>query len=372
MSAEFAEPATEFQKTHRIATLLDEHRGELEELKTQFAGREDDEILLFRFLAGMHWNMDDAKARLEKNLEWREKVDFKGILEKYGDEGIKQEDLPFGKAVNRWWPHCEDYCRDRSGNQVAIVRIGQIDFKGLTTNVSIDEMREYMRVLSIRVVLENQKTSRKTGYLAKCVRIIDLEGLSSSHIQHLLLDYLRTSMDADFPENMWKTFIVNSPTIFTMAWKVVQTFLDARTKAKVKILGSQFHKEIEPFIDIEQLPECLGGKNLKPCSTDYEKDFQTETVSAGSSFVSEIEVSAEGDIVQWEFRVIQYDIQFKIEFKDESGSIKPLKAITTVALDDGVQSGEVLAPGKGVVLFTFDNTHASWYSKTVKFLVNKQ
>jgi len=50
-------------------------------------------------------------------------------------------------------------------------------------------------------------------------------------------------------------FIINAPFIFTGVWAVVKPWLDARTKEKIKIIGSGYKKELLKNIDENNLPE---------------------------------------------------------------------------------------------------------------------
>lgn len=54
-------------------------------------------------------------------------------------------------------------------------------------------------------------------------------------------------------------FIVNAPMLFTGVWAVVKGFIDEKTRAKIKICGSKYHKELAEFVDAENLPDFLGG-----------------------------------------------------------------------------------------------------------------
>jgi len=95
------------------------------------------------------------------------------------------------------------------------------------------------------------------------VAILDLTGLSMSNISSTVLGYVRavSGIDqANYPgacehlravrggginsrllallstiaaEQMYKTFVINAPSIFAIAWKVIRGFLDPRTVSKV-------------------------------------------------------------------------------------------------------------------------------------------
>lgn len=42
-------------------------------------------------------------------------------------------------------------------------------------------------------------------------------------------------------------------------WYFIKGLLDARTAAKVCIVGSKYKKELEGIVPPESIPECLGG-----------------------------------------------------------------------------------------------------------------
>jgi hypothetical protein len=54
-------------------------------------------------------------------------------------------------------------------------------------------------------------------------------------------------------------FIVNAPMLFTGVWAVVKGFLDERTRQKIKICGSKYQKELLEVVDVDNLPDFLGG-----------------------------------------------------------------------------------------------------------------
>ena len=62
--------------------------------------------------------------------------------------------------------------------------------------------------------------------------------------------------------------IVNAPWSFTAVWSVIQSWLDERTRSKIKIVGGKPIKELVKYIDEDQIPEFLGGKNKAPLEKD--------------------------------------------------------------------------------------------------------
>lgn len=55
-------------------------------------------------------------------------------------------------------------------------------------------------------------------------------------------------------------FIINAPMLFSGIWAVVKPWVDKKTRKKVHIIGSHYMKELEKFIDVENIADFLGGK----------------------------------------------------------------------------------------------------------------
>ena len=54
-------------------------------------------------------------------------------------------------------------------------------------------------------------------------------------------------------------FIVNAPMLFSATWSIVSKFIDKKTKEKITICGSNFSKKIAELVDMDKLPDFLGG-----------------------------------------------------------------------------------------------------------------
>eukprot|EP00658_Telonema_sp_P-2_P001992 TRINITY_DN10749_c0_g1_i2.p1 TRINITY_DN10749_c0_g1~~TRINITY_DN10749_c0_g1_i2.p1 ORF type:complete len:158 (-),score=50.27 TRINITY_DN10749_c0_g1_i2:637-1110(-) len=63
------------------------------------------------------------------------------------------------------------------------------------------------------------------------------------------------------PEMLARVFIINTPLLFRGAFNIFALIMDERTKEKVKVLGSDYQKELSKYIDAEYLPEFAGGSN---------------------------------------------------------------------------------------------------------------
>ena len=56
-------------------------------------------------------------------------------------------------------------------------------------------------------------------------------------------------------------YVINAPVVFTSVWAVVKQLVDAKTRAKVDILGSKYSSKLLADIDADCLPQSLGGND---------------------------------------------------------------------------------------------------------------
>ena len=62
-----------------------------------------------------------------------------------------------------------------------------------------------------------------------------------------------------YPELMGKVFICNAPLIFTSIFSIIKGWLDEKTRQKIQIHSGDPLPELLKFMDIEQIPDFLGG-----------------------------------------------------------------------------------------------------------------
>ena len=70
-------------------------------------------------------------------------------------------------------------------------------------------------------------------------------------------------INADYyPEIMGKMIISNAPSIFSGIWGLIKGWVDEKTRKKICIVGNP-QKVLSEFLDIDNLPKFLGGKNIE-------------------------------------------------------------------------------------------------------------
>lgn len=75
----------------------------------------------------------------------------------------------------------------------------------------------------------------------------------------LLKQALKINSDY-YPEIMGKMIISNAPTIFSGIWAIVKGWIDEKTRKKIVVVGNPT-KILSEFIDMDNLPIFMGGKN---------------------------------------------------------------------------------------------------------------
>ena len=86
--------------------------------------------------------------------------------------------------------------------------------------------------------------------------IVDLRGLSLSLVKKDNRAFIKSAMGfsaACYPETVHKIFIVNSPTFFSMIWKVVRPWVDPVTADKLQVMGVHSESKLHALtgLDIE-------------------------------------------------------------------------------------------------------------------------
>lgn len=134
-------------------------------------------------------------------------------------------------------------------------------------------MHSYLRQL------ERQRISNPQFRRYEVVCIIDLDGLTTSHLTKRALDIVQKQTEVDslcFPETLKHLVIINAPGFFAMTWKLISKWIDARTVSKITILGTnrtRWVTKLRELVEPDQLPVDYGGTGMS-----IERYLEKETV----------------------------------------------------------------------------------------------
>jgi len=129
-----------------------------------------------------------------------------------------------------------------------------------------------------------EDATQRFGHLVtQQVVIMDMAGMSFRPDQRALTIFrdFAGMMSRNYPETLYKQFIINAPRVFSAIWRIVRVWLDPNTREKVRyvrprhtvlrpptcssrpvqvhVLGSTFAPTLLQHIDAHQLPVEYGG-----------------------------------------------------------------------------------------------------------------
>mmetsp|Transcript_8093 Transcript_8093/g.11122 ORF Transcript_8093/g.11122 Transcript_8093/m.11122 type:complete len:330 (+) Transcript_8093:52-1041(+) len=161
------------------------------------------------------------------------------------------------------------YGRDKLGRPVCYEQLGKLEPTDLEA-YGVDKLKAgHIRFMEELTKLKWQITRKEKDnkLLYKHVHIIDMEGFGWKHMGSKFRGTIREIMGIDsnfYPETLQKLFILNSSMTFRTLWAFVKPWIHPLTVARITMLGYDKKYNLEQmmeFIDIDQIPEYLGGKN---------------------------------------------------------------------------------------------------------------
>jgi len=219
----------------------------------------EDQWTLVRFLRARGQDgardIDKSVAMIQKNMEWKQA---------YGVEDILNQPFQEAEAISTLYK-VGFFNTTKEGNPVYIDRLGALDVDQLYAVANHDRLMQYHIALYEDMLLNKLPAcSRAKGSrVVQIFSILDLEGCSTrsildSKIRSFLGSIMSTDSD-NYPEILYRMFIINAPSIFSMTWNAFSSFLDKNTVAKISILGSRYTNQLLEYIDGDKLPTFLGG-----------------------------------------------------------------------------------------------------------------
>ena len=173
---------------------------------------------------------------------------------------------------------------DKSGMPVYFDRMGGLDYKKMVGEKGPEAVLQYFIWYSectwhYRLPAASMAAGK---YVGKGLYVMDLDGFAltkhfTADTRNFIKAFIKIASD-NYPESIYKTYIVNAPFVFRTVWSFVSQFLDARQKAKFSIMGSQkeFLPKLLEVMDISDIPVQFGGKD-ESC-TFYEEQGPWQTL----------------------------------------------------------------------------------------------
>eukprot|EP01007_Sphenomonas_quadrangularis_P000093 NODE_1041_length_1030_cov_452.697248_g865_i0.p1 GENE.NODE_1041_length_1030_cov_452.697248_g865_i0~~NODE_1041_length_1030_cov_452.697248_g865_i0.p1 ORF type:complete len:307 (-),score=55.66 NODE_1041_length_1030_cov_452.697248_g865_i0:78-998(-) len=221
-------------------------KGPLREKIPELAKYPDD--FIWRFLKARKYDLDQTCKMIIDWFTWRreERID-----------SVTEENFP--ADCSKLYP-CGYHGRDKRGNYIRVERPGQ--------SSPGDAFDKYSMDVALRWHVCVMETGRKTfesmlgGTGDGVVVIMDLSGFGVKHFNKQSMRFSKTVAALDYacyPEFLREVYVVNAPTAFGGAWKILSHLMDANTRSKIQVLGKDYMQTLSQHVDPAQLPNFLGG-----------------------------------------------------------------------------------------------------------------
>ncbi|CAN0316300.1 unnamed protein product [Lampetra fluviatilis] len=289
----------------------------------------DEHIL--RFLRARDFNVDKAKEMLCQSLSWRKQYQVDYLLETWG--------LP--PALADYYAGGWHY-QDRDGRPLYILRLGQMDTKGLVKAMGEESLLRHVLSINEEGLRRCEENTNNSGHpISSWTCLVDLEGLNMRHLWRpgvkALLRVIEV-VEANYPETLGRLLIVRAPRVFPVLWTLVSPFINDNTRHKFLIYGGNDYQGpggLVDYIDKDVIPDFLGGdclcdvpegglvpKSLYRTGDDAEHGddirlwtdtiYQSACVQKGAPHEVVIDIPEASSVITWDFDVIKGDVAFNL------------------------------------------------------------
>lgn len=269
------EEETEGKESEYVLNKIHDTLGDLDPIATRdhfwsMLRVETPDAVLLKFARARKWRTDKIMSMIAHSMSWREEAQVDAIINggelafyENGEEGVVKN-LELQKAFITG--------RDKQGRPVLLAR-PRLHFAHDQAEADIEKY--------CLLVIEQAKLFFRTPVETATI-LFDLSGFSMSNMDYGPVKFLIACFEAHYPESLGHMFIHKAPWIFSPIWNIVKNWLDPIVASKIKFTKSV--KDLSEHIDLDQLPEYLGGENpvnldsfVKPDGSKDVKLKDTET-----------------------------------------------------------------------------------------------
>ncbi|KYQ49991.1 Protein real-time [Trachymyrmex zeteki] len=299
---------------------------------------------LLRFLRATEFSVEKAREMLTQSLHWRKKHQIDKLLDEYEMPQVVKDYFPGG------WHHF-----DKDGRPLYILRLGQMDVKGLLKSIGEDELLLLaLHICEEGLHLMEEATTVWDHPVSQWTLLIDLEGLNMRHLWRpgikALLRIIEI-VEANYPETMGRVLIMRAPRCFPILWTLISTFINENTRKKfIFYCGTDYQEQgpggLNEYINQEFIPDFLGGSSetyvmeggvvpknlyrvdLEGTTGEHEHSlYHSISLSRSQTHHVFIESDDPGAVLTWDFDVMRHNVIFTVLHKSrnsENGAISEL------------------------------------------------
>uniref|UniRef100_G3PJF3 SEC14-like lipid binding 1 n=1 Tax=Gasterosteus aculeatus aculeatus TaxID=481459 RepID=G3PJF3_GASAC len=280
---------------------------------------------VLRFLRARDFNLDKAREFLCQSLTWRKQHQVDFLLDTWQRPQLLQDHYTGG------WHH-----HDRDGRPLYILRLGQMDTKGLVRASGEEGLLRQVLSINEEGLRQCEENTRVFGRPISCwTCLVDLEGLNMRHLWRpgvkALLRIIEV-VEANYPETLGRLLILRAPRVFPVLWTLVSPLIDENTRKKFLVYAGNDYQGpggLVDYIDKEIIPDFLGGdcmcdipegglvpKSLYRTAEELESEenrLLTDSIYK-SLFIKSmlIEINEASSVITWDFDVSKGDVIFHL------------------------------------------------------------
>ncbi|XP_037075690.1 SEC14-like protein 2 [Pollicipes pollicipes] len=339
-----------------------------------------------QWLVARDYDPGAAEDMFRKSMEWRRR-------HRVNDT----RDWAAPEVIRRFFPHGS--CGvDRGGHRVYIFNMGGLDMRGLMQCASrVDLVQFGLQVLETFKADCAEQSCRLGRFVGRSGVIVDLQGLQLNQITNrpgldVILQWIQT-MEANYPDTLQWCYVINAPTIFSIAWALISPLLHEVTRSKVRLFGTAgWQDELLKLMEPDQLPVFWGGSLVdadgdarcpsricfavsvpRELLTTREQLVALEKqlphhvqVKAGSRARHPVQVEASGCRLRYIFITRDVDIDYSVQ-RCGDGADETLRPTQKAFSHLHPEQGSLVCSHPGTYYLEFDNT-MSYFKKKDIFL----
>uniref|UniRef100_A0A8C5B9P2 SEC14-like protein 1 n=1 Tax=Gadus morhua TaxID=8049 RepID=A0A8C5B9P2_GADMO len=285
---------------------------------------------VLRFLRSRDFGLEKAREMLCQSLTWRKQHQVDFLLDSWERPGLLADYYTGG------WHH-----HDRDGRPLYILRLGQMDTKGLVRALGEEGLLRQVLSINEEGLRRCEENTRVFGRPISCwTCLVDLEGLNMRHLWRpgvkALLRIIEV-VEANYPETLGRLLILRAPRVFPVLWTLVSPFIDENTRKKFLVYAGNDYQGpggLLDYIDKTILPDFLGGscmcelpeggvvpKSLYRTAEQLESEenrlwadaiYKSASVFKGAPYELLIDIAEVSSVITWDFDVCKGDVVFNI------------------------------------------------------------
>lgn len=219
---------------------------------------ETPEETLLRFLNARQGNILKAAAFLKEDAGWRAAQTIDELREQDAAAVLGCDPAVLRRVV----PAAYGNGCDREGHPLVFRHFGaQCKLKSLLEHTSVQHLARYNAWLNEQLTLCLRDASAKRWTI-----VIDALGWHVGLFDSTAFRVLRSMSETDanhYPERLASILVINAPPMLAGAWRVIRTWLDEVTRAKIDFVSvgqpEEARRRLDQLADPTQRPQQYGG-----------------------------------------------------------------------------------------------------------------